>query len=66
MSAVKNSMLYSDLRDRRNRRNPFTAKCEDNRGVQNAPIAFSLAPTSHFAVKGFLRFLFVGKFWQVD
>ena len=59
----ENGGLYTNLFEGLKKRKPQIwdrRKCEDSRGVENACLAFLLAPTSHFLLSQISGFLFFG------
>ena len=60
--------LYTNLFEGLKKRKPKIwdrRKCEDSRGVENACLAFLLAPTSHFLLSQISGFLFFGSRWKL-
>ena len=64
----ENGGLYTNLFEGLKKRKPKIwdrRKCEDSRGVENACLAFLLAPTSHFLLSQISGFLFFGSRWKL-
>ena len=64
----ENGGLYTNLFERLKKRKPKIwdrRKCEDSRSVENACLAFLLAPTSHILLYQISGFLFFGSRWKL-